>query len=71
MLKNKVDYSERRVRILRFSNKLFHYKNKISNYIQFDYRVLSFVVIKDLDYKKDISYLIKKIIPIYLIKLLN
>lgn len=71
MLKNKVEFSERKLRIFRFAEKIFHFKNKITNSIQFDYRTLSFIIIKDLSVKKDISYLTKKLLPTYLIKLFN
>ena len=47
------------------------FKNKISNSIQFDYRTLTFLIIKELNIKEDISFLTKKILPFYLIKLLN
>lgn len=71
MLKNKVEFEERKIRIFRFASKILHYKNKISNAFQFDYRTLTFLLIKDLNVCKDISYLTKKILPIYLLKLLN
>jgi hypothetical protein len=71
MLKNKVEFSERKIRIFRFAEKIFHYKNIIPNSFQFDYRTLTFSLIKDLNIKTDISYLTKKILPAYLIKLLT
>lgn len=71
MLKNKVPFAERRVRVSRFSEKVLHYKSKMSNIFQFDYRTLSFFLISDIRYKKDLTYLNKKVLPIYLIKLFN
>lgn len=71
MLKNKVDFAERRIRVSRFSEKVLHYKSKMSNIFQFDYRTMSFFMISDIRYKKDLTYLNKKVLPIYLIKLFN
>lgn len=71
MLKNKVEFFERKIRIFRFAEKIFHFKNKITNSVQFDYRTLTFFIVKDLSIKNDISYLTKKILPTYLIKLFN
>ena len=71
MLKNKVDFSERKIRIFRFAEKIFQFKNIITNSFQIDYRILSFFLIKNIQIKKDISHLTKKILPIYLIKLFN
>lgn len=71
MLKNKVEFSVRKIRIFRFVEKILHYKNKVSNVFQFDFRTLSFFLIKELSVKKNISYLNKKLLPLYLIKLLN
>jgi hypothetical protein len=71
MLKNKVEFSERKLRIFRFAEKILNFKNKISKSFQFDYRTMSFIFIKEILYKKDISYLNKKILPIYLLKLFN
>lgn len=71
MLKNKVEFFERKIRIFRFAEKIFHFKNKITNSVQFDYRTLTFFIVKNLSIKNDISYLTKKILPTYLIKLFN
>ena len=71
MLKNKVDFNERKVRIFRFAEKILQFKNKITNAVQFDYRTLTFILIKDLNLKKDTSYLTKKLLPTYLVKLFN
>lgn len=71
MLKNKVEFSIRKIRIFRFVEKILHFKNKVSNSFQFDFRTLSFFLIKELNIKKNVSYLNKKLLPLYLIKLLN
>lgn len=71
MLKNKVEFSERKIRIFRFAEKIFNFKNKITNSIQFDFRSLTFIIVKNLNFKNDISYLTKKILPVYLLKLFN
>lgn len=71
MLKNKVEFSIRKVRIFRFVEKILHFKNKVSNVFQFDFRTLSFFLVKELNIKKNISYLNKKLLPLYLMKLLN
>lgn len=71
MLKNKVDFSERKIRIFRFAEKVFHFKNIIPNSFQFDYRTLTFSLIKDLNIRDDITHVTRKILPAYLIKLLN
>lgn len=70
-LKNKVESSTRNIRLSRFSLKLLHYRDKISNIFQFDYRTLTFILIDEIEPKKDLSYLNKKILPIYLLKLFN
>ena len=49
MLKNKVEFSERKIRIFRFAEKILHFKNKVSNSFQFDYRTLTFSLIKELE----------------------
>lgn len=70
-LKNKVNYEDRKIRISRFSEKILHYKNKITRIFQFDYRTLSYMIVNDIRFKKDLTYLNKKILPIYLLKLFN
>ena len=55
MLKNKVAYDTRKTRIYRFADKVFNYKNKMSNIFQVDYRTLSFFLVRGLNYKKDLS----------------
>lgn len=71
MLKHKVEFNERKIRISRFSDKILHYKNKISRVFQFDFRTMTFFLIDKLNSKKNLSYLNKKILPIYLLKLFN
>ena len=71
MLKNKIAYDVRKVRIYRFADKVFGYKNKMSNLFQTDFRTLSFFIVRELNYKKDLSYLNKKLLPLYLLKLFN
>lgn len=71
MLKNKVAYDTRKTRIYRFADKVFNYKNKMSNIFQVDYRTLSFFLVRGLNYKKDLSYLNKKLLPLYMLKLFN
>lgn len=70
-IKNKINYEDRRIRISRFSEKILNYKNKITKIFQFDYRTLSYIMVNDINYKKDLTYLNKKILPIYLLKLFN
>lgn len=71
MLKHKVEFNERKVRISRFSDKILHYKNKISRVFQFDFRTMTFFLIDKLNSKKNLSYLNKKVLPLYLLKLFN
>ena len=71
MLKNKVDFNERKLRINRFVKNIIFYKDRIINSLQFDYRTLTFVLIKNINYKNDLSFSNKKLTPLYLIKLLN
>ena len=71
MLKNKVEFSERKIRIFRFAEKILHFRNRITNSFQFDYRTLTFSLVKEINVRRDISYLTKKILPIYLVKLFN
>ena len=71
MIKNKVEYNERKIRIQKFAKRIYNFKLKIANTYQIDFRTLSCCYIKDFNYKKDHSIFIKKIIPLYLIKLLN
>lgn len=70
-LKNKVNPEKRRIRISRFSEKILNYKIKLTKLFQFDFRTLSYSMVLDLNYKKDLTYLNKKILPIYLLKLFN
>lgn len=70
-LKNKVNPEKRRLRISRFSEKILNFKIKLTKIIQFDYRTLSYAMISEMKYKKDLSYLNKKLLPIYLLKLFN
>ncbi len=71
MLKNKIAYDIRKVRIYRFADKVFSYRNKMSNLFQTDFRTLSFFIVRELNYKKDLSHLNKKLLPLYMLKLFN
>jgi len=71
MLKHKVEFNTRKIRISRFADKILHYKNKISRIFQFDFRTLTFFLIDKLNSKKSLSYLNKKTLPLYLLKLFN
>nr|YP_740718.1 Ymf76 [Tetrahymena malaccensis]ABI51627.1 Ymf76 [Tetrahymena malaccensis] len=70
-LKNKVNPEQRRIRISRFSEKTLNFKTKLTKIFQYDYRTLSYAMILDINFKRDLSYLNKKLIPIYLLKLFN
>nr|YP_010411947.1 Ymf76 [Tetrahymena rostrata]URP31107.1 Ymf76 [Tetrahymena rostrata] len=70
-LKNKVEKNKRRLRISRFGEKILHYKSKLTKSFQIDFRTMTFMLINHLNVRKDTSYLNKKTLPIYLLKLLN
>nr|NP_149366.1 ymf76 [Tetrahymena thermophila]AAK77563.1 ymf76 [Tetrahymena thermophila]6Z1P_Be Chain Be, Ymf76 [Tetrahymena thermophila SB210] len=70
-LKNKVNPEQRRLRISRFSENTLNFKTKLTKLFQYDYRTLSYCVVLDTNFKRDLTYLNKKLIPIYLLKLFN
>jgi hypothetical protein len=70
-LKNKVNPENRKIRISRFSEKTLNFKLKLTKIFQFDYRTLSYAMVLDLNFKRDLTYLNKKLLPIYLLKLFN
>lgn len=70
-LRNKVDIEKRKLRLSRFSEKILNYKLKLTKVFQFDYRTMSYSIVNNINPRKDLSYLNKKILPIYLLKLFN
>lgn len=69
--KHSNNIEEKKNSLFRFSEKTFNFNIKLTKIFQFDYRTMSFFIINDINPKKDISFLTKKILPLYLLKLLN
>lgn len=66
-----MSFDTKRLKLTKIASKLIHFNDKISSIFQFDYRVLAYIIVGDIECKRDLSYLNKKILPIYLLKLFN